>query len=278
MTLLVKTSDQITGIEQNRCTGWWYREWAGTFYPRTVKQKDWLRHYSSIFDITEVNSSFYHIIPRQTARKWSNETPKSFRFSLKIPQIITHENRLDYGRSKEALASFFSGLEPLKDKIHVLVMQLPPSLEFEEAKPRLEVLSGHLPHYCRFAIEGRHKSWFFSEALGFLKEYEFCLVWNEVPMVENTAPVTTDFVYARLIGDRSLPQDVYDRKMRDSTGILEKWRDRISEIRDGKTKFFWAMLNNHLEGFAPDTANTLRSLLGMEKLSFADRGQKSVLD
>ena len=70
------------------CTGWGYKEWEGTFYPKTVKQKDWLRHYSSIFDVTEVNSSFYHIIPKQMAAKWNTETPNNFRFSLKFPQKI----------------------------------------------------------------------------------------------------------------------------------------------------------------------------------------------
>ena len=261
------------------CTGWGYKEWEGTFYPRTVKRKDWLRHYSSVFDITEVNSSFYHAVSRQVASKWNDETPKDFGFSLKFPQKITHDYKLDYDSSREALAQFLSGLEPLQEKIRVLVMQLPPSLEFEEAKPRLEALSRHLPRYCRFAVEGRHESWFLSEALDFLKAYEFCLVWNEVPMVENPAPVTSDFVYARLIGDRNLPQDAYGRKARDQTDVLEKWGDRLLEIRnDGKPGFTWVMLNNHLEGFAPETANTLRSLLGMDALSFSDRAQKSVLD
>lgn len=263
------------------CTGWGYKEWEGAFYPKTVKRKGWLRHYSSVFDTTEVNSSFYHAVPRQVASKWNDETPKDFSFSLKFPQKITHDHRLDYGGSKEFLTRFLSGLEPLKEKIRVLVMQLPPSLEFEEAKPRLEELSGHLPHYCRFAVEGRHESWFFSEALDFLRARGFCLVWNEVPMVENPAPVTADFVYARLIGDRNLPQDAYGRKARDRTDVLEKWRDRLLEIKkDGgsKIKFSWMMLNNHLEGFAPGTANTLRSLLGMGALSFSGRAQKSVLD
>ena len=89
------------------CTGWGYKEWEGTFYPRSIKTKNWLVHYSSIFDITEVNSSFYHIIPKQMSAKWNMETPERFRFSLKFPQKITHENRLNYEKSKETLKEFF---------------------------------------------------------------------------------------------------------------------------------------------------------------------------
>ena len=51
------------------------------------------------------------------ALKWNNDTPENFRFSLKFPQKITHDNRLDYEKSKEVLNEFFLGLEPLKEKI-----------------------------------------------------------------------------------------------------------------------------------------------------------------
>ena len=177
------------------------------------------------------------------------------------------------------LTGFFSGLEPLKEKIDVLVLQLPPSLKFNEAKPRLEILLKHLPHYCRFAIEGRHESWFYDEAIDFLKQNNICLVWSEVPMVDNPAPITTNFIYVRLIGDRNLPEDVYDHKVRDKTDVIQKWADKIQTAqKNEKIKFSWVLLNNHLEGFAPATANSLRSILGFEELIFRDRNQKSVFD
>lgn len=260
------------------CTGWGYKEWEGTFYPKTVKQKDWLLHYSSIFDIVEVNSSFYHTIPRHMALKWNNDTPKHFRFSLKFPQKITHDNRLDFEKSKEILNEFFLGLEPLKEKINVLVLQLPPSLGFEEAKKNLEKLGKHFPHYCRYAIEGRQESWFSEESLKFLRENNYCLVWSEIPMVENPAPITADFVYLRLIGDRNLVQDVYDHKVRDQTKVLEKWADKISKLDQNKIKLSWILLNNHLEGFAPSSAKTMRMILGLPEIDFRDKRQKSVFD
>ena len=85
------------------CTGWACSAWEGTFYPKTIKQKDWLSHYSSIFDVTEVNSSFYKIPTKQITAKWNNDTPDNFRFSLKFPKSITHESRLDYDKCKDDL-------------------------------------------------------------------------------------------------------------------------------------------------------------------------------
>jgi uncharacterized protein YecE (DUF72 family) len=259
------------------CTGWSYPEWQGTFYPKTIKQKDWLRHYSSIFDTTEVNSSFYRIIPKWMAQKWFNETPENFKFSLKFPGKITHDHKLEYSKIKEELMGFFSGLEPLKSKISVLVFQLPPSLEFKQAKPRLDEICNHLPHYCRYAVEGRHESWFSEEAKSFLGEKNFCLVWNEVPMVENPAPITTDFIYLRMIGDRELPEDVYDHKVRDNTETIQKWAKRVEKLKENnEIKIGYLLSNNHLEGFAPSTVNTLRANLGLEELKFKDKSQDTL--
>jgi len=256
-----------------------YSEWKGSFYPKTVKQKDWLKHYSRIFDITEVNSTFYHTISKIMASKWDKETLYNFRFSLKFPQTITHENKLEFEKSRDELNRFFSGLEPLKHKIKVLVLQLPPSLEFETAKSSLKELEKHLPHYCRYAIEGRHASWFSDESLEFLSRRNFSPIWNEVPMVENPAPITTDFVYVRIIGDRKLQKNVYDHKVRDQTNIICKWAEKLTILeKNEKVKFSWVVMNNHLEGFVPSSVNSLRSILGFEELEFKDKDQKSVFD
>ena len=261
------------------CTGWSYPAWQGTFYPKGLKENILLKHYSKIFNVTEVNSSYYHVPTKFVARKWYSETPQDFRFSLKIPGIITHENKLDFITSREVLTRFFSNLEPLKSKILVLVFQLPPSLNFDTAESRLDVLSEHLPHNYRYAIEGRNNSWFSDEAISFLSEKKFSLVWSEIPMVDNPAPVTTDFVYLRIIGDRDLPDDAYPRKVRDKRDVLQKWANKLEGIKsNSKVKFALAFTNNHLEGFAPSSANTLRKLCGLPELDWKGTQQKTIFD
>ena len=39
------------------CTGWSYQGWSGTFYPKKLKSSEWLKYYSQIFSITEINST-----------------------------------------------------------------------------------------------------------------------------------------------------------------------------------------------------------------------------
>ena len=95
-------------------------------------------------------------------------------------------------------------------------------------------------------------------------------------MVKNPASITTDFAYLRIIGDRELANDVYDHVVRDQSNIIKKWADRIKKLDQSKIKFVLALSNNHLEGFSPSTANTLRSMLGMKRLEFRDKNQQTL--
>ncbi len=221
--------------------------WIGPFYPKNMEGADHLRHYSTVFDVTEVNSTFYKIPSQSTTQKWFDCTPQNFKFTAKIPSAITHEGRLKPG---PYLDQFLNSIRPLESKMTILVIQLPPSLSFTESRTPLEKMINHMPSMYRYAVEGRHPSWFSEESYQFLSERNLCLVWNEVQGVENPAPVTTDFGYLRLIGDRSIPENEFGKIHMDRTELLQKWADRLGVIKNEISVAF-AMANNHFEGFAP---------------------------
>lgn len=259
------------------CTGWSYQAWQGPFYPKKLEKKNWLKFYSSIFDVTEINSTFYKIPTKWITKKWFHDTPKDFRFTLKFPRKITHDARLDFDKCHDDYHNFIQNLHPLKSKIAVLILQLPPSLTFDDVQLKLETLLKHLPSFYRYAIEGRNESWFCEETLDFLRNKKLCLVWNEVPMVDNPASITTDFVYLRMIGNRDIPDDTFGKVVRDQTAVLQKWASRVKKLEDNKDiKFAFAMSNNHLEGFSPETANKFRQIMGLKKLEFKDKEQESL--
>ena len=254
------------------CTVWSYDGWIGPFYPNTLNQKDHLKHYSSIFDITEVNSTFYRIPSQSMTQKWHHDTPENFIFTAKLPKIITHDNRLKPG---PYLDQFLQSIKPLGSKMKVLVIQLPPSLSFEESRDKLEKMLNHLPKSYQYAIEGRHESWFTDDVYDYLRERNVCLVWNEVEGVNNPAPVTADFVYLRLIGDRSINEKDFGKIQKDRTEEMKKW---ISKLKNSNVPLALVNLNNHFAGFAPGSANQFRKLLGMEELVFTDKKQKTLGD
>ncbi len=89
--------------------------------------------------------------------------------------------------------------------------------------------------------------------------------------------MTSDFVYVRIIGDRSILEKDFGKIMRDRTSDLQMWADRLNQTAN-KFSFGMVMANNHYEGFGPATANKLRVLLGLEDLVWTDRKQKAITD
>ena len=254
------------------CTGWSYKGWSGTFYPRTLKSTDWLEYYAKIFDMTEINSTFYKIPSQEIVRKWNADTPKHFRFTAKFPSVITHEKRLDNVNSE--IFSFLASLSPIYEKVSALVLQLPPSLSFDEAKPRLIDLFEMLPKDFKYPIEGRHSSWFSNEAVEFLRERKHCLVWNDVHGVYNPMPITGDYLYIRLIGDRSIPDSEFGKVQKNKKTIIESLANKIKKIEN--IPLAMIMTNNHFEGFGPASANTLRIEFGMRELIWDEKIQKTL--
>ncbi|MFQ5496317.1 MAG: DUF72 domain-containing protein [Nitrosopumilus sp.] len=254
------------------CTGWSYQGWSGSFYPRNLKSSEWLKYYSQIFEITEVNSTFYRIPSQEIVRKWNADTPQHFRFTAKFPSIITHEKRLE--RVNSEVFSFLSSLVPIHEKISALVLQLPPSLSFEETKPRLEELFDILPDDFLYPIEGRHESWFTDKATTYLKQNKHCLVWNDVLGINNPMPITSNYLYVRLIGERSIPDSEFGKVSKDKKKEIKIWTDKLEKISD--IPLAMIMANNHFEGFGPSTANSLRMQLGMRELMWEEKKQKTL--
>ncbi|MGH1566487.1 MAG: DUF72 domain-containing protein [Nitrosopumilus sp.] len=254
------------------CTGWSYSGWSGVFYPRNLKSSDWLRYYAKIFDITEINSTFYRIPDQEIVRRWNVDTPRHFRFTAKFPSIITHEKRLENVSSE--VFSFLTSLVSIHEKVSALVLQLPPSLSFEEAKPRLGKLFEILPDYFLYPIEGRHESWFSDDAIDFLKENNYCLVWNDVEGINNPMPITSNYLYVRLIGDRSIPYSEFGKVTKNKNKLIKSLAKKLQEIQN--IPLAMVMTNNHLEGFGPSTANSLRMQLGMRELIWEEKIQKTL--
>jgi len=255
------------------CTGWSYEGWSGTFYPTRLKSSEWLGYYSKIFDVTEINSTYYQIPNQFLAKKWLVDTSPDFRFTAKFPGKITHEYNLK--NVKPLVMEFLNSLAPLKSKIMALVLQLPPSLSFDDAKPHLEEMFSYLPNYYRFPVEGRHESWFTDDAIDYLREKNICLVWNDVAGVHNPLLLTSDMIYVRLIGDRSISDSEFGKVVKDRTEQIKNWAAKLKEIENEIT-FGIVMSNNHYQGFAPATANSLRLELGLSDLVWDEKKQQKL--
>lgn len=243
------------------CSGWSYDVWDGHFYPKKLPAARMLQYYSQIFDFVEIDSSFYRIPNRNMVQRWASITPPNFRFTAKFPQVVTHDTRL--GGGLNYLLQFLEVMNPLKNKLLCLLMQLPPSLKKDEGLPKLERLMPHLWQKYRYAIEVRHKSWLTEDVYEILRKHRICLVWSQQDAIQTPPEVTTDFFYLRLIGDRSIEEADFGRIQKDRTAEMEKWAKVVNRVKH-RLSFGVVAANNHYTGFGPATANNFRKLMGEE--------------
>ncbi len=229
--------------------------WGGVFYPSDLPQRKWLEFYSEHFDTVELNVSFYRLPGKEIFEGWYRKTPKNFIFAVKGSRYITHMKRLK--ECRDPLVLFFENASALKEKLGVVLWQLPPRFKFQ--KERLEefcVLLSTLPRSkaVRHAFEFRDHSWFSNEAFRILEEFHFafCIAHGSgLPPVER---VTSDFVYLRFHGGEVLYASNY------SDEELGKWAEKI-RTWEKKKKWVFTYFNNDAYGFAVRNALTLKKIV-----------------
>jgi len=254
------------------CSGWSYTSWEGPFYPHTIDNSGWLNYYSHVFDYVEIDSSFYRIPSPFMVKNWYKRSTQNFRFTAKFPKIITHDKRLN-DVDKE-LDRFFEAMHPLADKILALLIQLPPSLKIFEGLGRLRDLVRTLDTRFRYAVEVRHNSWFQDLAYNFFANNDLCLVWSQLAELQTPPIVTTDFLYLRFIGDRSIQEKDFGRIQIDRVVEMERWAKKIKMVQDERIKLAIMAANNHYAGFGPGTANMFRNMSGLPEAKWEDKGEE----
>jgi len=260
------------------CVGYSYDFWVGPFYPRHTPQSEFLKLYSKVFDLVEIDSTFYTIPPPATIRSWRDSVPDSFSFAAKLPRVITHENAMR--PTREALDRFYRSISELRPKVATLLVQLPPFLHQDDGMERVLAFLDGAPRDYRYAVEFRYSSWMRPEVFDALRRREVALVWNEVQYLNTLPEITADFVYLRFIGDRSLSD--LGRLQIDRTAEMEKWAARLRSVQDRVARAF-VLFNNHFAGFGPACADQFRRILGLPGVDFAaihtpEHGQKRLLE
>ncbi len=142
------------------CSGFYYKEWKETFYPKGLPQKDWFKYYCQHFNTIEINATFYKMPSKTSFEKWYNDSPPDFLFTIKAPRLITHYKQLN--DCKEVLTDFYLAIsEGLKEKLACVLFQFPPTFNFTEK--RLKLLLQLLDPNFVNVVEFRHESWWNDE-------------------------------------------------------------------------------------------------------------------
>jgi uncharacterized protein YecE (DUF72 family) len=191
--------------------------------------------------------------------------------------LITHEKRLS--EPEKELYYFFDVMRPLRGKLLALLLQLPPSLTAKEGFKKLETLIHMLDPDFRYAIEVRNRSWFDKQVYKLLSDNNICLAWSQLDTIQTPPELTSDFIYLRFIGDRSIDVKDFGKIQKNRLRELRVWSDAVRRVKENnnKAKFAVVAANNHYAGFGPATANSFRRMIGLKEAVWEEMKQKKIV-
>jgi uncharacterized protein YecE (DUF72 family) len=177
--------------------GWVYPPWRGVFFPAGLPQARELGYASRQLTTIEINGTFYGPQKPASFRRWYDETPEDFVFSIKGPRFATH--RPDLAGAGPTFDRFFSsGVSELREKLGPILWQFPPNMPTDEGAfaAFIELLPERIDgRALRHAVELRHAKAPTNGFVELLRRRGVALV------VDDSRPdfeITANFIYAHL--------------------------------------------------------------------------------
>ncbi len=232
-------------------------------FPPPFENVSRLTYYSSLFNSIEINSSFYKIPNQATVGKWAASVTDNFKFTFKLWKGITHNKGFQFSESD--VAKFLNAIKPAYDKKGFILIQLPPSVGYENIGTLDKLLNcikqNNLTHWS-ISVEFRNKSWYNENTYALLKNYNAALVQHDIPA--SITPMInheSDLIYLRFHGPTGNYRDSY------SEDFLNEYVTYINEwITEGKIVYVYF---NNTAGDALNNLKTLNNLFN-DKMSIAE--------
>lgn len=258
-------------------------DWVGPFYPDGTPPSDFLRYYATEFDTVEIDATYYAIPSAATVDGWAEKTPEHFLIAAKFPRSIVHggegsrpdpETVLDSDSARRNCDRFLEVIGRLGPRLGPLVLQFPYFAKaiFPSSKPfmeRLDRFLENLPQGFRYAVEIRNGRWLTADFVALCRRHEAAVVlvdqgWMPMPdeLAEKFDPISADFAYIRLLGDRREIEAItksWEREVIDRGEKLQRWANYLAGLADLAIPTL-VYINNHYAGHAPATVRRLQEM------------------
>ncbi len=181
--------------------GWTFEPWRGVFYPEDLTHKRELEFASRAVTSIEINGTYYSTFKPDSWRKWRDETPDDFVFSVKASRYCTNRKILaEAGPSIERFVS--QGLTELGPKLGPINWQFMATKKFDpdDFSSFLKLLPKKMDgKSLRHAVEVRNASFATEQFYDLARKHNVAIVYakdDEFPEIDQP---TADFTYARLM-------------------------------------------------------------------------------
>lgn len=234
------------------CAGW---SLPRALWPQFPADGTHLQRYAARFNAVEINSSFYRPHQTTTYARWAASVPAHFRFAVKLPKAITHQQRL--AGCAGLLDDFLAQTDGLGEKRGCLLVQLPPSLGFDAATAERFLSDLRQRHTGPVALEPRHATWFTAPVDALLNAWQIARVQAD-PVVhaagKNPGGVKS-LVYVRLHGSPRIYYSAYERDWLDALAL------QLARMAASGASV-WCVFDNTAEGAALENALCTVQALG----------------
>ncbi len=209
--------------------GWVFAPWRNNFYPAGLVQRLELEYASHHVTAIEINGTYYGTQQPATYAKWRDSTPDGFVFSAKAPKRITQSRRL--AGTRVQVEDFIGGIAELGDKLGPLVWQFESgrTIDGEDFAAFLDLLpkkTGTRP--LRHVLDVRDPAFITPDFLALARQHDMATVFSASDEYPSFADITSDLVYARLMGSRSSEPNGYP------DAELDAWARRAQAWQAGE--------------------------------------------
>jgi len=264
-----------------------FTEW----YPAGVKPSERIRYYAQHFPVVEIDSTFYHLMPRRNFEGWAEKTPEGFVFDVKAHRTLTRHGAAyepgkvhadadpEYDPSEDDFEKFKYQIEPLRErgKLRAIQFQFPPWFKRSPASlEHIEVCREYLRDYL-MAVEFRHHSWLdpavAHETFTFLRDRDIVYTVVDEPQIGSgsvpplVAVTNPDLAIVRLHGRNAETwylkgaESSRERfKYLYTTEELSEWVPKITEMANQAHEVH-VLMNNNYSSYAITNAQEMQQLL-----------------
>ena len=205
----------------------------------------------------EINSSFHRPHRRKTWERWAATTPENFRFAVKAPKTVTHQARLI--NTGALLQQFLDECSGLGEKLGPVLIQLPPSLAFDEGVAHEFLTTLRELHAGAAVLEPRHATWFTPPVDRMLREFQVARVAADPPKASPQAGKPGGWAGLRYWRLHGAPRTYYSEY---TESFLEDFAAGLRAAEKKKAAETWVIFDNTALGHG--TANALRLAEMME--------------